>query len=202
MTIISNKKTPLCKLAYKYKTDKCPQIRHLYTLAYHKILKDNRKSIKKVLEMGIGAKKTMPHVKNYKVGASLYMWRDFFPNAQIYGADSYHSTMFEDERIKTFLCNEREKEELESLIKNTGSDIDLFIDDGSHRQEDQVFMCRTLMPLLDRGVMYIIEDIVDEQAIVEALPEYDCEIINIYSKLKKENIKDNEVLIVVRHKNI
>ena len=46
----------------------------------------------------------------------------------------------------------------------------------------------------------LIEDIVDEQAIVDALPEYNCEVINITSKLKNENRSDNEVLIVVKHK--
>ena len=154
MNITSNKLTLLCKLAHKYGTDKCPQIRHPYTLAYYELLKDKREAVKKVLEMGIGAEKTMPHVENYKVGASLYMWRDFFPNAQIYGADSYHSTIFQSERIKTFLCNERKEEELEKLIARVGSDIDLFIDDGSHREKDQIFMCRTLMPLLQKSVVY------------------------------------------------
>jgi len=56
------------------------------------------------------------------------------------------------------------------------------------------------MPLLQKSVIYIIEDIVDEQSIVDALPEYDCKIIKISSKLNKMNPNDNEVLIVVKHK--
>ena len=76
------------------------------------------------------------------------MWRDFFPNAHIYGADIRPETIFNDERITTYLCDERKKEDLVNLIKNTGSDIDIFVDDGSHHLNDQIFTCKTLMPLL------------------------------------------------------
>ena len=69
------------------------------------------------------------------------MWRDFFPNAQIYGADNDPETLFKDERIKTFLCDETRKEDLERLVQQTGCDIDLFIDDGSHASNDQFTLC-------------------------------------------------------------
>src|SRR3989304_3769693 len=84
--------TPLCKLALKYGTDKCPQLKHSYTPFYYQLLKDKRREIKKVLEMGIGFFPGMPEKKvffdpglkrTYHMGASLYMWRDFFPNAQV-----------------------------------------------------------------------------------------------------------------------
>lgn len=42
--------TELCELAYKYGTDKCPQIKHFYTPYYYKLFKDRRLSVKKVLE--------------------------------------------------------------------------------------------------------------------------------------------------------
>jgi len=191
-----DKLTPLCKLAYKYGTDKCPQIRHLYTLVYYELLKD-KKDIKKVLEMGIGCYFTM--FKGYKTGASLYMWRDYFPNAHIYGADNMPRTIFARDRITTLLCDETKEEDLKKLINYVGADIDLFIDDGSHKAEHQIFMCKTVMPLLKKDVIYIIEDIINEQAIVDALPEYDCEVIKISSILKKEHLKDNEILIRVKN---
>ena len=83
------KRDILSELAFKYGTDKCPQLNHAYTPFYYELLKDKRQSIKKVLEMGIGnrelQKKYFPHCVT---GASLFMWKDFFPNAQIYGADN------------------------------------------------------------------------------------------------------------------
>jgi len=177
------KLTPLCKLAFKYGTDKCPQIRHSYTVVYYELFKDKTRLVKKVLEMGIGRNKEFKNKdvvynKRFKVpyhkGASLKMWRDFFPNAQIYGADIVPESLFEDERIKTFLCNEKKKEDLERLIENTGGDIDLFVDDGSHRLPNQIFMAQTLLPLLKKDVVYVIEDVDFSRRLMLALNEYDC----------------------------
>lgn len=172
--------TELCKLAYKYGTDKCPQLKHAYTPVYYEMFKDKRESIKKVLEMGIGYYKSMEHVpivydrelkRFYPKGASLKMWRDFFPNAQIFGADIRPETIFEDTRIKTYLCDETKKEDLTKLIENTGPDIDLVVDDASHHVDDQIFASRTLLPLLKKDIIYIIEDVTHSKVIRQALGE-------------------------------
>lgn len=195
--------TPLCEIAYKYGTDKCPQLKHFYTPFYYEMFKDKRNSIKKVLELGIGHYKNMQNVeviydpglkRYYHKGASLKMWRDFFPNAEVYGADRVPESMFSDERITTFLCDETKKEDLVKLIEQTGSDIDIFIDDGSHHLEDQIFACLTLMPLLKEDVIYIIEDVRRPKQMVRTLVEYDCYIPPISTK------KDPGQLVVVRNK--
>lgn len=183
------------RLAYKYGSDKCPQILHFYTEFYYQLLKDKRESFKKVLEMGVGSAKLMPHCPHYTKGASLHMWRDFFPNAQIYGADVVPELVFKKDRIETFQCDEYKKEDLLNLISKTGSDIDLFVDDGSHIPTHQVFTCLTLMPMLKKDVIYIIEDIRDP-AIVLHLKDYDYHIV------RKSKIKSfNDRLVVVRNKN-
>ncbi len=196
--------TELCRLAYKYGTDKCPQLKHAYTPFYYELLKDRRQSIKKVLEIGIGHFKGMQMVKVthdrglnrfLHRGASLYMWRDFFPDAQIYGADIRPETMFEDKRIKTFLCDERKKEDLTKLIQNTGSDIDLLVDDASHRVDDQIFACQTLMPLLKKDVVYVIEDVSYCHRIPQVLSNYEC-IVPLIPKTWTGGW-----LVVVRNKN-
>ena len=84
------------------------------------------------------------------------------------------------------------------MINRIGSDIDLFIDDGSHVPEHQVSTCLTAMPLLDKDVTYIIEDV---RALERVLPhlekhkEYDCEVIT-YRNARF----DDDRLIIVRHK--
>jgi len=182
------KETPLCKLAYEYGTDKCPRLKHVYTPFYYEMFKDRRKSVKKVLEMGIGFTKTMPHVaviydkglkRNYQRGASLKMWRDFFPNAQIHGADIAPASMFEDDRIETHLCDETKVSDIERLIEKTGSDIDLFVDDGLHKPWAQVFLAKTILPLLNDDVTYIIEDVSHNRTITKQLSEYKCESPNL-----------------------
>ena len=57
------KLTPLCKIAFKYDTDKG---KHRYTYYYHKLFKDSRKKSINILELGI-----------YK-GHSIKMWDEYF----------------------------------------------------------------------------------------------------------------------------
>jgi hypothetical protein len=170
--------TPLCKLAYKYKTDKCPRLGHTYTPFYHEIFKEKRKKVKKVLEIGIGYPKIMKHVPGYITGASLYMWRDYFPKAQIFGADINPETMLKAERIKTFLCDSMNKKDLQKLIGQTGSDIDIFIDDGPHSPHNQAFLCQTVLPLLSKKTIYIIEDVKFPRKLKSLLPEYQLIILD------------------------
>jgi hypothetical protein len=96
---------------------------------------------------------------HYKPGASLRMWRDFFPNAMIYGADILPEVLFKEDRIETFLCDERDPKSVASVLGKIGPDIDLFIDDGSHDVQAQINLCKYAMPLLKRDVIYIIEDV-------------------------------------------
>ena len=104
--------TDLCKLAMKYNSDKCPRIGHCYTPFYYELLKDRRASIKKVLEIGVGYEAMKRRMPNYTVGAGLFMWRDFFPNAQVYGADIVPDSIFTDDRLTTYYCDERNVEEI------------------------------------------------------------------------------------------
>ena len=189
--------TELCELALKYGTDKCPALGHFYTPFYYEFLKDKRHSIKKVLEVGIGGKINIRYTPNHIIGPSLKMWRDFFPNAQIYGADYTPRLLFQDERIETFLCDARNKDDLVKLIGKTGSDIDLFIDDADHKFSTQVDMCLNLMPLLKKDVIYCIEDITFPVRLEKALkPHYKC----WYPSLQQERkVRVDRLLIVTNY---
>lgn len=177
---MDNKTTPLCDLAYKYGADKCPRIKHAYTPFYFELLKDKRKSAKKILELGIGHYRGMKENewifdpglnRRYHRGASLYMWRDFFPNAHIYGFDRVEEAIFQDERITTYLGDERSAEDLKKLVKDMGDDVEVVVDDASHHVDDQIFAAKTLLPLLNENVIYIIEDVSHSRHIIKALSE-------------------------------
>jgi hypothetical protein len=186
--------TPLCKIAHFHGTDKCPQINHSYTPFYYKLFKDRQNTIKKVMELGIGYPPIMRNIPNYKTGASLFMWRDFFPNAQIYGADILPQTMLTSERIKTFLCDETKPIDLENLIDKIGSDIDIFIDDGLHLRDAQIKTCLNVMPLLSKDVIYIIEDINRPDKLLRKLAMFDLFLF------EGTNQRRSDKIIVVRHK--
>lgn len=189
--------TQLCQLAFNYGSGKCPQIYHSYTPFYYELFKDNRMSIKKVLEIGVGFEELLPGNKVQKKGASLYMWRDFFPNAQIYGADILPELIFKDERIETFLCDQGNRENLKRLVEKTGYDIDIFIDDGSHNQRHQFNTCLTLMPLLKKGVVYIIEDVRIARNIIHYIRDYyDYQEIGFHQHRHRD-----DRLIIIKHKN-
>ena len=150
--------TYLCKLAEKYYVDKCPKYNHYYTPEYHKILKD--KNYDSMLEIGIGYPELMQKytTKDYKSGASLYMWKDYFKNCKIHGADIREFNIEED-RISTHQCNQSDEKSLLSLITKTGS-VDFIIDDGSHKLEDQILTFNILSNYCND--IYIIEDINSE----------------------------------------
>ena len=186
----------LTLLADKYGADKSPNIGHAYTPFYYEYLKDKKYSIKKVLEIGIGNRRQIKYIPGAYIGASIRMWRDFFPNAIIYGADILHELLFRDERIETYLCDQRIKQDLENLIGQIGNDIDLFIDDGSHESEDQLFTCLNVMPMLKRDVIYIIED-VSYPDIVRQLDKYDCQLFG--ARAWRKGSWDDR-LMVVRHR--
>src|SRR3989344_2617593 len=153
--------TELCKLAIKYGNDRHPlSNKHSYTPVYFDLFKNKRNSIKKVLEIGVGE------------GAGLRMWRDFFPNALIFGADNQEERVFEADRIKVIKCDQSERPDLLSLIKRTGTDLDIVIDDASHKTQDQILTCLTLMPFLKKDVIYIIEDVSEPELVDKALIVY------------------------------
>lgn len=187
--------TPLCKLGLKYRTDKCPQLRHSYTPVYYELLKDKRESIKKVLEIGIGTIWSMKHIKDYTVGASHKMWRDFFPNAQIYGIDIDPKVIFQEERIETYLMDSTNEQNIKELIDRIGSDQDLVVDDGPHGTRTQLNLAKTLLPLLTGDFIYIIEDSRNPDALKENLDflfEYSVEVL----KLPAKGMKDDNLVIV------
>jgi hypothetical protein len=179
--------TELCKLAFKYKTDKCIRCggRHSYTPYYYSLFKDKKYLIKKLLEIGIGE------------GGSLYMWRDFFPNAQIFGVDYRSESLIKDRRIDSILCDQRRSEHLVHLIDYIGPNLDIVIDDGSHRPRDQVYTCLKLMPLLHKEAIYIIEDVSD-LGIIEGLKMFNVEVPKVD---RARNRYDNR-LVIIKYKAV
>lgn len=197
-----NQETELCKLAYKYRTDKCPKIRHSYTPFYHELFKDRRFEVKKVFEMGTGFPDTMTHVerkagKPHITGASLMMWRDYFPEAMVYGADWDSRGMVKGEdRIRTFICDENYPQEVKAMMREVGRDVDIFIDDGAHEHHLQVLLAKTVLPLLQKDVVYIIEDVFHPPRVMSALKKLGYE--SEKAMLTKDGYREN--LIIVKNK--
>ena len=172
----------LCKLAEKYGVDKCPQINHYYTESYNNLLSTSNP--RKFLEIGIGNHPLMSPIvgRDYRYGASLRMWREYFPDCHIYGCDILDNVIFQDDRITTQLADQSCIASLEEMMYNFGK-MDFILDDGSHIESHQKISFLTLWKYLNVGGYYIIEDIrkdrLNEMSLMYSIFT-DCKIRHIH----------------------
>lgn len=96
---------------------------------------------KKILEIGV------------KTGASIRLWLDVFPEAEIHAVDLFQEfdIPFTDRRVKWYQGNQCDWQLLEQLRREN---FDVIIDDGSHNSRDQMI---TFFGLFN-GKPYFIED--------------------------------------------
>lgn len=184
--------TELCVLGAKYKTDKIPALYHSYTPYYHELFKGCRYQVEKVLEIGIGDPDIMRHIgrEGYVTGASLFMWRDYFPNAEIYGLDNKREILIFSDRIRSFYCDQGDRESLLDAIAEMNTNFDIIIDDGSHVPEHQALSLEMLYPLLNLGGIYVIEDVLHPEKIMAGRAGY-CEI----KSFSVDSLADDRLMI-------
>jgi hypothetical protein len=140
--------TSLNDLALKYGTDKARRPNgsgHGYTRIYEELFRDIRYEQFNLLEIGVNE------------GASLRMWRDWFPNAQIYGVDIRPEYMIEDEPRIATRCMDIRKPRRPWL--RAARPFRIVIDDGNHIANCQYNAFTLLWPMLEPGGFYIIEDL-------------------------------------------
>lgn len=112
---------------------------------YDRHLRAQRKRISKVLEIGILG------------GSSLYMWRDYFPNAVIHGIDLGPVTLSPPDRITTYVGDQEDRATLQKIVDHAGTDFDLIIDDGGHAMGQQQTSLGFLFPHVRPGGFYVVE---------------------------------------------
>ena len=157
--------TELCLLFEKYRADKCPQIFHSYSPLYYEILSDKRYTFKNILEIGVGTKKIMRYTagSEYIPGASLRAWADFFPHANIFGLDIDKSVLFKEDRIRCYYTDQSNSNTLLQTMSEIGEkEMDLILDDGSHKLEHMILSFQTLNKFISKDGIYIIEDIANK----------------------------------------
>ena len=127
-----------------------------YTPAYEEHLWSKHKDIKNILEIGICGFRDIP---NNVVGASLFAWRDYFPNAFIFGLDNDGRFIFHDQhRIITHRCDAYSPE-LDGFLGRYGHiRFDFICDDAVHDPVPQMHLVRKLWPFLAPGGVYAIEE--------------------------------------------
>jgi len=93
-------------------------------------------------------------------GGSLQMWKYYFgPRAKIYGVDiNPKCKELEEENIEIFIGDQESCGFLESLTMKIPR-IDILIDDGGHRMEQQINTFKVMFPHIDKNGIYLCEDL-------------------------------------------
>lgn len=127
-------------------TDKGPS-QHNYTELYERLLFQWKDDPIKIFEIGVAE------------GGSLAMWQSYFPKARIFAVDILDKSQFSNARVTTLVADQANRDQLQSAIAASGSDIDVLIDDGGHTMEQQQVSLGFLFKHVRPGGYYVIEDV-------------------------------------------
>ena len=145
-------------IAKRFGTDKAE---HLFTLIYDSKFSHLRSDKIKFIEIGLW------------LGSSIRMWREYFQNAEIYGADlltesemsnhvdNINKTQNLDLKMnwncdfKFIQLNQENEED----FKKIDNDFDIIIEDGGHTMLQQQLSIKNLITKLKSGGFLVIEDV-------------------------------------------
>ena len=208
----STNPTDLCFMMSYYGSDKGnPQGNghHNYTLVYDPLFRSVRQDPIRVFELGLGTN-NLNFPSNMgadgRPGASLRGWRQFFTNAQIFGADIDAGILFEEDRIKTYQCDQNSTDSISRLWSNPdlAGGFDIIIEDGLHIFESNVSFFENSYHKLNVGGVFVIEDIQSytfqnwAQKIPEWKARYPNLVFRMYQIPNEKNKFDNNMLLVKR----
>lgn len=143
-------RTDLAMLATIYGSDKWGS--HWYAKHYQHHFQHLRTKRINLLEIGVGG-----FDNPRRGGASLRMWKRYFPHGRIFAIDIFDKSPLQEDRIKIFRGSQTDPEFLNWVVKQIG-DVDIIIDDGSHINEHVLISFDVLFPQLKMGGIYAIED--------------------------------------------
>ncbi|MGA3046143.1 MAG: hypothetical protein ABSD67_05945 [Terracidiphilus sp.] len=193
----------------RHGTDK-GQGRHNYTIIYSSLFGKLRNQPLRVYELGLGTNNptlVSSMGEGGFPGASLRGWRDFFPHALVFGADIDQEVLFEDDRIRTFYCDQLNSAAIRDLWSQPSlrTPLDIIIDDGLHTFEGNVSFLSGSLERIRPGGIYIVEDILEdtikkwhtylEDVCSRQFPDYDFAFVELADTF---NRYDNNLLVVRR----
>jgi hypothetical protein len=136
---------------------------HNYTDYYEHLFAFKRDLVTTVFECGIGTNNVnlaSNMTARGNPGASLRVWRDYFTNATIYGADIDKGILFQESRIKTDYIDQLNPVSIHDYwTKLANIKFDIMIDDGLHTFEAATTLFENSVQNLDKNGVYVIEDI-------------------------------------------
>jgi len=211
--INENQSTPLCEIMGRNRSDKghsnITKSHHNYTTFYYSIFKPLCNKELRIFELGLGTHNiNIPSNMgpNGRPGASLYGWQEFFPNADIFGADIDYDILFNTDKIKTFYCDQTDPEIITKMWDEPDlrENFDIIIEDGLHTFNANVCFFENSIHKLKTNGFYIIEDIhrsefdLFENKIIEWEKMYPGYLFTLLKIPSLCNFSDNNLLVVYK----
>lgn len=158
---------------------------HNFHFLYGSILSSKDK-IKNIFEIGLGTN-NKDVVSNMGAkgspGASLRAFRDYCPNAAIFGADIDKRILFQEDRIATYFLDQTDPSTFVDIAPKLPKEFDLVIDDGLHSPNTNIESLKFGLQIIKKDGWVVIEDIAYESIplwqVISALlgSKYSCSIL-------------------------
>ena len=184
----------ISEILLKYKSDKNlgsdpSQEGHCYGPGYDHVFElFNVNAELNILEIGV------------QKGGSLVAWKEYFPNASIYGIDIEDQVLDEYRRADfNYLIADIKSDEAKQWLKE--KTFDIIIDDGSHKPYDIMYVVDNFLKNLNKNGFMILEDCWNPEqwiSFVQDLVPAGHEISTYDARHVRNNIDD--YLIVINKK--
>ena len=177
---------------------------HNFAQYYSEIFHNQKDKIENFLEIGLGTNDlSMPSNmgKDGKPLASLRAWRDYFKNANIYGADIDRNILNNEDRIKTFYVDQTNPETIKDLFDQIGNKkFDIILEDGLHEFNANICFFENAISFLKSDGVYIIEDVYykDQEKFIRYFEKtsYNFSIVDIFHQ---KNIANNCLVVIKKN---
>jgi len=197
--IESNNYNKLGEILDKHGSDKSTGNNYhiLYSYVFNKI---GINSYSNILEIGLGTNN--PNLVssmgiNGKPGASIYGFKEYLQNSNIYGADIDKDILFNCDRIKTCYVDQLNIESFDNIINTFGKiKYDVIIDDGLHSIGANFNTLLFALDNIKKNGWIIIEDI----HMIDNYKSIDYMLKNNNNKFMTYIIKANSAYLYVVHK--
>jgi hypothetical protein len=171
--------TPLCRIMKRRGSDKALGW-HNYTTLYHHLFEHLRERKLYIFELGIGS--NHPDIPSSMgpdgvPGASLRGWAEYFPRARVFGGDADIRVLFEEDRIRTFYCDQRLKTSVRAMWRTpalAALEFDVIVEDGLHEFGAAATFLENSLQKLAPGGVYVTEDLTEatRRRLRRKLPEW------------------------------
>lgn len=144
-------------------------------------------------------------------GGSLNMWRSYFgKQCHVFGVDIEPACKSYESEGVTIMIGDQKNREFWKTFKDNVAYVDVLIDDGGHKSEQQIVTLEEMLPHIRPGGVYLCEDI---HGIHRELISFACGLVNELNRYNIHGVPSSfqkcvhsihlypYLLVIEKHKN-